>query len=65
MGWQRAGNIHVIAASPLKAGMTMLAVWDPGAGDDLSVTWDRDSQVKKVFPTSALAKGATAHVVVQ
>jgi hypothetical protein len=65
MGWQRGGNVHVNAATPPKAGQTLLGVWDPGLGDDLSVSMDREQQTKKASPTSGLKKGDTAHVVVQ
>lgn len=64
MGWQRGGNVHVNAATP-KAGMTMLAIWDPVAGDDLSASWDRHDQNKKNAPNSTLTKGHTALVTVQ
>ena len=64
MGWQRGNNIHVNAGTP-KAGQTMLAVWDPALGDDLSATWDRHDQNKKMAPNSTLAKGNTALVTVQ
>lgn len=64
MGWQKGANIHVSAGTP-KAGQTMLAVWDPALGDDLSVSWDRENQTKKANPNANLIKGHTAHVVVQ
>lgn len=64
MGWQRGGNVHINAANPPKAGHTMLAVWDPGAGDDLGVGWDRHDGSKKAAPNSTLKKGDTAQVVV-
>ena len=65
MGWQRGNNTHINSATPPKAGHTMLAVWDPGLGDDLTVGWDRNDQTKKNAPTTGLKKGDTAHVVVQ
>jgi len=64
MGWQRGNNTAVNSTTP-KSGTTMLAIWDPGAGDDLGVTWVREAQKNKNAPTSTLLKGYTEHVVVQ
>lgn len=62
MGWQRGANIHLNTTTP-KAGHTMLATWDGGAGDDLGVTWVRGGQRAKEVPTPI--KGHTEHVTCQ
>jgi hypothetical protein len=63
MGWQRGNNIHLNSVTP-KSGMTMLAVWDTVASDDLGVTWTRGGQKAKDNPTTNLKNGYTEHVVV-